>query len=107
MGTRRIEKVDWSSYFDRTTKLIAGGNEPKQAEIRILAPTSGAQVESDWKPLLGITYDHKDNLLEVAMEDLDHLIVHPDDIFIVEGSDGSLRSFEVVEGDTRHIVELR
>ena len=107
MATRKIEKMNWTSYFDEATKQIIDGKGPKQAEIRILAPISGAQVESDWKPLLGITYDHKDNLLEVAMEHLDHLIVHPDDIYIHEGNDGVLRSMEVIEGDTKHIVELR
>lgn len=107
MATRKIDKVDWSSYFTRATRQIIDGKGPKQAEIRILAPTTGAQVESDWKPLLGITYDHHDNLLEVAMEHLDHLIVHPDDIYVQEESDGILRSMEVIEGDTKHIVELR
>jgi hypothetical protein len=32
----------------------------------------GDQIAANWLPLLGITYEPKDDLLEIALEGLDH-----------------------------------
>jgi hypothetical protein len=46
----------------------------KQAEIEIAGLVFGDHVAAKWLPLLGITYDPKGDLVEIALEGLDHLI---------------------------------
>jgi Family of unknown function (DUF5335) len=51
-----------------------------------------------WLPLFGIVYDPKDDLVEVALEGLDHLIRKPRDISIEEGN-GLLASVKIIDAD--------
>jgi hypothetical protein len=58
-------------------------------------------------PLLGITYDSKDDLLDVALDRLNHLIRSPREILVDETSAG-LASVAVVDEDgTRQVVRLQ
>ena len=103
MATVQLDKSEWQPYFDRISKALAG----EQAEIEVSSLALGNQVEADWLPLHGITYDPKSDLVEVLVEGLDHLIHHPQSVF-VDHNGGGLRSMEVIEeDDTRQIVRLR
>jgi Family of unknown function (DUF5335) len=67
----------------------------------------GGQVQADWVPLLGIVYDSKDDIVEVAVEGLDHIIHHPSELY-VEEEEGELSSLSVIDGDgVRHLINLR
>ena len=67
----------------------------------------GDQIEAEWLPLLGITYDPKNDILEIALDGLDHLISRPQDLYI-DDSAGILSSFEVIDGDgVSQIIQLR
>ena len=67
----------------------------------------GAQLEADWLPLLGIVYDPNDDIVEVALEGLDHLISKPRELYIEEGS-GGLTALEIIDADdVKQIVKLR
>jgi hypothetical protein len=70
MTTRKLDKTQWRTFFDRLSTTLEG----KQAEIEIASLRLGDQVEADWLPLLGIAYDPNDDIVEVALEGLDHLI---------------------------------
>jgi len=55
----------------------------------------------------GVTYDSRDDLLDVALDRTDHLIYRPHEIVIEEGTAG-LMSIAVYAGDgTRQIVCLK
>jgi hypothetical protein len=99
----KLEKREWHPYFDRVSKTLDG----KRAEIEIDALNVGAQVEAEWLPLLGITYDQKDDIVEIIVEGLDHLVHKPKEVFVTQ--DGTLlSSMEVIDdSDYRHIVRLR
>jgi hypothetical protein len=56
----------------------------KQAEIEVLSLDLGDQVEAEWLPLLGLAYDSKNDVLEVELEGMDHLIPKPRDIYVEE-----------------------
>ena len=57
-------------------------------------------------PLLGITYDSKDDLLEIALEGLDHLINKPLAISVDDDPEG-LIGMEIVDSEgRRHILKL-
>lgn len=103
MATVKLDKGAWQTYFDRISKSVLG----KQAEIEVASLDIGDQIEAEWVPLLGITYDPKNDLVEVLVEGLDHLIRHPRDIYIDEGPTG-LASMEVIDtDDVRQIIRLR
>ncbi len=103
MTTTKIEKAQWRATLDQFSKLLG----PKQAEIEVAGLSLGDQIEAEWVPLVGISYDPKDDVVEIALDGLDHLIEHPREIWIDDrGSVWS--SLEVVDAEgVRHIVTLK
>ncbi len=103
MTVRKLEKPDWRPYFDHLSKVLVGC----QAEIDVTSLTLVDQVQAKWLPLFGIVYDPKDDLVEVALEGLDHLIRKPRDISIEEGN-GLLARVEIIDADgIRQNVKLK
>jgi hypothetical protein len=103
MTMSRIEKSNWQAYFDGVARQLEG----MSAEIDVEAMAIGSQVEADWVPLLGISYDPKSDVLSIAVEGLGHLIRRPQTVF-VDVELGRLASMEVIDSDNvRHIVKLR
>jgi Family of unknown function (DUF5335) len=103
MAIRKLEKAEWRSFFDRITKGLVG----KHAEIEVASLELGSQVEAEWLPLLGIAYDPKDDVIEIALDGLDHLIAKPRELHVDEGPVG-LTSLRVVGRDgASQIVKLR
>jgi hypothetical protein len=103
MALSKLEKPKWHAYFDNMSKVLEG----KRAEIEVDALAIGSQVEAEWLPLLGITYDPKNDIVQVALEGLDHMIHKPRDVF-VDMTAVDLSSVEVIDNDDfRHIIKLR
>jgi hypothetical protein len=96
MASRNLERTEWEAYFDHLSKTLIG----ERAEVKVTGLTSGDRIEARWLPLIGITYDRKGDLLEIAMEGLDHLVRRPRSIVITEGSVG-LESMEIVDSERR------
>ena len=84
MAARALAKAEWQTYCDHVSKGLAG----KRAHIEVTGLSLGDQVAAKWLPLFGITYDPKDDLLEIALEGFDHLIHKPHDIYVDDGPDG-------------------
>ena len=98
-----IEKSHWKSFTERVSKGLTG----KRAEIEVDLLRIGAQIQAEWVPIIGIAYDHKDNLFEVALVGLDHLIHKPREVYAQEGGSG-LELLTIVNADgERHIVKFR
>jgi hypothetical protein len=103
MALLKLEKAKWRTFFDRVSKRLIG----KRAEIDVESLALGAQVEAKWLPLVGIVYDPKSDIIEIALDDLDHLIHTPRTVYVDEESTG-LISLEVVGSDgVQHIVQFR
>lgn len=103
MSTFKLEKASWQAYFDQITNLLEG----KRAEIEVDSMEFGAQIEAEWLPMQGITYDPKSDVVEILLEGLDHLIHKPKTIF-VERDGLVLKSLEVIDAhDVRQILRLR
>ncbi|MBI1891227.1 MAG: DUF5335 domain-containing protein [Burkholderiales bacterium] len=99
----KLEKEVWHPYFDAMSKTLAG----KRAEIAVESLQLGSQIEAEWVPLYGITYDPKNDLVEVVMEGLDHMIRHPREVY-VDIEAGGLNSVEVIDDDdVKQIINLR
>jgi hypothetical protein len=100
---RTIPKTEWRSFFDRMSQALLG----KWAEIEVASMDLGDNIIAEWVPMIGITYDSRDDLLDVALDRANHLIRHPKEI-VVEEDETGLKSVAVLDGDdTRQIVNLR
>ena len=107
MAIRQLPRTDWNDYFDAFSKEKSDSGRIDYAEIRVFSPEIGAQPQTKWLPLQGLTYDPKDDRLDVFVKGLDHMIVHPKVIYVEESS-GRLDSIEVVREDgTYEVVEIR
>jgi hypothetical protein len=103
MPAEQIERTRWTAFLDTLTTTLIG----KEAEVEVAALDLGDQIEAEWVPLIGITYDEKDDLVEVALEQLDHLIRSPRAIYVDEGV-GGIVAIAIDDSDgRRHIVKLK
>lgn len=103
MSIRKLERPEWLGYFNIMSEALTG----MRAEIEVASLNLGAQLAAEWVALLGISYDPKDDVLDIALDGLDHRISQPREIYVDEGLPG-LISFEAVDaGGVRHIVKLR
>lgn len=71
---------EWEILPDLLSKSLIG----KRAEVGVAALELGDQIAAEWLPLLGITYDQKNDLVEVALDGFDHLIRGPREISLLD-----------------------
>ena len=103
MAAQQIDRNGWEPFFDTLTKSLIG----KVAEVEVDSLDLGEQIQAEWAPLIGITYDRKDDLIEIALDQLDHLIRHPEKVF-ADAVAGGVISIEIVDRDgNQQIVKLR
>jgi hypothetical protein len=107
MAIKKIEKSEWQNYFDTFSKTFLRDIQPEYAEIQVLSSESGIQPKSGWLPLEGITYEPKKGTLNIMVENIDHLILHPVEIY-VDDDKGWITSMEITQQDgTKEIIEIR
>src|SRR6266705_1854379 len=98
-----LPRPEWRPFFDRMANALLG----KRAEIEVASLDLGDQIVAEWVPLIGITYDSRDDLLDVALDRANRLIRRPQEIDVEESPDG-LRSVAVLDADgVRHVVRLK
>src|SRR5262245_23145530 len=104
MTVRSIKKGEWASFCATVSKALEGS----QAEIEVASLDLGDQVEKEWAPLIGITYDPEDDIIDIALEDdLDHIVNHPREL-IADIDDASINALQITDAEgTRHLVKLR
>jgi hypothetical protein len=103
MPIQKLEKTEWSPFFNHLSKTLSGS----RVEIDVGSLPLGGQVQADWAALIGLVYDPKDDVVEVALEGLDHLIHSPRDIYVEQGN-GQLASIEIVDAEgARQIIKLK
>lgn len=103
MSVHQVEKNNWKAFFDTLTRTLVG----KRAEVEVASLDLGDQIEAEWLPLIGIAYDPKDDLIEVALEGLDHMILKPREVY-VDFNVGGLIGLAVIDSDhVRQIIKLK
>ena len=109
----RIGEDQW--LYRRSTKGIGGHSSigcrksllGARAEIEVASLDLGDQIEVEWLPLLGITYVDKNDILEVALEVVDHLNYGPREVW-ADLNVGEMMSFEVIDDrGVPQIIKLR
>jgi hypothetical protein len=102
MTIHMLRREQWPAYFNRISRALEG----KRAEIEAGSLAIGHQVEAKSLPLLGLAYDSKDDLIEVALDGLDHIIQNPRLVYVDEQA-GELTSVEIVDTEgLKQIVRL-
>jgi Family of unknown function (DUF5335) len=100
---KNFDKAQWKLTFDAISKLLPA----KRVEIETASLKLGDQVAAEWLPMIGLSYDPKDDLIEIALEGYDHLIQRPREVWI-EGEGPDISSIEIVDAeDVRQIVLFR
>jgi hypothetical protein len=103
MAIRKLDKEEWLVFCARATRGLLG----KRVEIEVASLTLGAQIEAEWLPFLGIDYDPRNDIIEILLDGLDHLVRNPRELYVDEDPIG-VTSMQVIGGDgVRQIVLLR
>jgi hypothetical protein len=98
-----VEQSKWAAAANQLSRAIHG----QPARLEIADETLGDQVAVEWAPLEGVAYDPKDDLFEIQLEGVDHLVSHPR-VFTIREREGMTDSFAVIDGQgAQHIVQLR
>ena len=104
MAAAEIDRSRWGPYLDLLTNSLIG----KQAEIEVVSLDLGDQIEAEWTSLIGITYDRKDDLIEIALDQLDHMVRSPRQLFVDYAVGDIVAAIEIVDGEgNRQIVKFR
>ena len=107
-STKKLPRAEWKDYFARFTREFLSDDRADDATIEVMSPTLGDQFEVSSARLLGLDYDPKAETFEVLVEDLDHLVFQPTEIWILEGEPGFVSTIEVVQADgTKQIIYVR
>jgi len=98
-----VEKPNWQTAAELLSRAIHG----QMARLEVASPSLGGQIAVEWAPLRGVAYDPKDDLFEIQLEGVDHLVSHPQQ-FAIREIGGRADSFAVVGDDgAEHILQLR
>jgi hypothetical protein len=100
---RDVPKTEWRHFFDEMSKLKLAG---KWAEIELATPEVGDQIVAERVPVIGITYDSRDDLLDVALDRANRLIRHPQAIDVEEEPIGIVSIAVLDDEGARHIIRL-
>ena len=103
MTSRTIPQAEWRAFFNSVADALVG----KQAEVEAASLDLGDQIVAEWVPVLGVTYDAQDDLLDVALTGLNHLIRRPREIYVQESPQG-VETVAVVSADgMKQILHLK
>ena len=98
-----LPKTEWKNYFDRMASALSG----KWAEIEVTSLDLGDQIVAEWVPMIGISYDSNNDLVDVALDRVRHLIRQPREVVVEEGPIG-VASVAIVDAEgSKQVVRLK
>jgi uncharacterized protein DUF5335 len=106
--TREIPRSEWRTFFDDFSRDLEG----PLATVEVASEELGSQLEAERSTLTGITYDHGDDILVIGLdlqggssEDLEHIVYHPQKIYLAEA--GDVTTFEIEDSEAvKTLVKL-
>jgi hypothetical protein len=108
MDSKKITKKEWQKYFDTFSGKYLKDEQPEYVEIQVMSEEFGVHSETKWTVLKGITYDPKNDILEIQVDEMEHLISHPKEIYVNEEQDGWLSGILVIQKDgERNVIDIR
>lgn len=103
MPTRKIDKAHWRDFLDGVTQDLVGA----QAEMEVAGLSLGSQIEAQWLSLFGLNYDPRADMIEVALDGVDHMVHAPRELWADVGDSGLITLEIVGADDNRRIIKLR
>jgi hypothetical protein len=94
VARRSLTRAEWRRYCDRISKETAG----RRVELDVASLKLGDHVEARWLPLVGVVFDARGDVLEVALDGIGHSIRSPRDLVLEETPRG-LVALEIVAAD--------
>lgn len=108
MDSKKITKRQWQKYFDTFSIKFLKDKQPEYIEIQVMSEEFGVQPNTQWTLLKGITYDPKSDILQIQVDKMEHLISHPEEIYVNEEKDGWVTGMLVIQkGGERNIIDIR
>jgi hypothetical protein len=103
MTIRRLDRTDWTGFCLHVSRGLQG----KWADIEIASLQIGAQLGARRLPLIGMSYDPRDDVLQLIVEGLEHLIRAPCEFYVDEQPLGPV-IMQIVDADgVSQIITLR
>jgi uncharacterized protein YuzE len=103
MSTRKLTRSEWHRFCDRLSQRL----RDESAELEVVSLALGDRIEAKWLPLYGVAYDPRADVIEIALQNVDHMIEQPRDVTVEETPRG-LVAIEITTADERHeILKLR
>lgn len=98
-----IDRDDFERYFEDISRFITN----QQIELGVFGLDIGDQIESEWAPLDGISYEPKTDTLFVHTKYVDHAIYGPQEVIVAE-TNARIHAISVKDADRRsHILQFR
>ena len=94
MSRRALARAEWRRYCDGLSKATVG----RRVELDVASLDLGDRVEARWLPLVGLVFDARGDVLEVALDGVGHSIISPREI-LLEETDRGLVAIEIVAPD--------
>ena len=103
MSTYALARAEWRGYCDRLSRALAG----RRVELDVASLDLGDHVEVRWLPLLGIVFDARADVLEIALDGIGHSIFAPRGLHIEETERGLVALEIVAANETVETLRLR
>ena len=94
VSMRVLARAQWRRYCDRISKAVAG----RRVELDVASLDLGDKVEARWLPLVGVVFDARGDVLEIALDGIGHSILSPREV-LLEETDRGLVAIEIVGAD--------
>ena len=103
MTTRFIDKADWGSFCAGLSKAL----KDSRAEIDVASLERGDQTEKEWALWRGITYHPTDDTIDIALEEVDHIVNRPTEL-VADMDDVNISALRITDAEgIRHMVRLK
>jgi len=103
LRTNKVSSDQWDSKFNQISQKL----ENRNIDIEVVAMDLGDQFAATGVHLKGLTYEPRDNVIQIASDDFSHIINSPSEVYFTldEESIESIKSIELIDSeDRKHIV---
>src|SRR5258707_3983228 len=90
----KLDKAQLRQLFDRITKDLTN----KPAEVGVAPLRLHEQIEGDWVPLLGLSYDPHDDSVAIALKGVDITLPKPRELYF-DGVGGEWGTLDIIDAD--------
>ena len=100
MENRILERDEWKTALEDLWRKMEG----REIRIEVEALNIGDQIEAEHVELRGLSYDPRDDVVQVWVGPLDHMIHHPQRIMLAVER-GRLVAIDITDADgEQHII---